>query len=520
MGILEAATGAVSRLFRQQAQQTVNPATTGVIDTGAIATTLRDWTDAFALTADRRARYDDFDQMDMGDMSIVLDEMVEQALSFEGVSETLVDTLAEARCFKIDLKAGQRSRVREVIADLLTDTELRDELPQMCRDMLKYGDEFVEILWDGDEIKGLQPHYCREMVANRNNRGQMMLDVDENGFVRAYQQKNDNARVFAGWYPYEMLHFKLYPTKKSSYSRAGFFDTIRWDWKKLNWLEQGMVVARTTRAYPRLLWQRDMTSKTPLDATTQMQKFITAITRKHTGSGAQQKAPMQPDEDIFVSTSYITGSDGKMYPKQDKVDMLDPNLQGLAVISDVSYMRRKLFNRVPAATVGIQDVAQGDMTTQDLALSRFINHIQDMLELPVRLLIDRALIAQGLKAQYRVIWPRPQIRNDWKWADSNFRRSMSDQNYMGMDIISRDYIRKEVYGMTDEESAAEEEVIIKERKTYAVIAPTNSGGGQGDGSGTIAANSTAAATKKRTAGNNNGQKSTEELTRQLQELGM
>jgi len=29
MGILETAAGAVSRLFRQQAQQTVNPATTG-----------------------------------------------------------------------------------------------------------------------------------------------------------------------------------------------------------------------------------------------------------------------------------------------------------------------------------------------------------------------------------------------------------------------------------------------------------------------------------------------------------
>jgi hypothetical protein len=321
-----------------------------------------------------------------------------------------------------------------------------------------------------------------------------------------------------------MLHFKLYPSKKSGYSRAGFLDTTRWDWKKLNWLEQGMVVGRTTRAYPRLLWQRDMTNKTPLDATTQMQKFINAITRKHTGSGAQQKAPMQPDEDIFVSTSYITGQDGKLYPKQDKVDMLDPNLAGLASIGDVTYMRRKLFNRVPAATVGIQDVAQGDMTTQDLALSRFVNHIQDMLEIPIRLLIDRALLAQGLKATYRIIWPRPQIRNDWKWADSTFRKSMSDQNYMGMDIISRNYIRKEVYGMTDDESAAEEAIITKEREKFAALVPTNSGGGQGDGSGSVAANDTAATAKKRTAGNNNGQKSTEELTRerdeQLQALGM
>jgi hypothetical protein len=518
----------IFKRFMKQTTADQEDVTSGLVDSTIISQTFRQWEEAFALPLDRRSRYDDFDDMDKGDVSVMLDAVVDQALQFEEVTSDDEDLLQAADCFKLDVSAP--AKVKEVIRQVLENTEIRDELPAIARDLLKYGDEFVELIFnDNDEIAAIQPHSVREMFVTKDNHGRFDLGKDDQGFTKAIQQRDLKGATIAGWQPFEVLHFRLFPTKKKSYSLRGFLDTIRWDAKKLQWLEQGMVLARATRAYPRLVWTRDMTGKTTKDAETKMASFIRSITRKHTASGAMQSAPMNPDEDYFIATGYVTGSDGKNYQKLDNIQMLDPNLNGLGTITDITYMRRKLFNKVPSSTVGIVDANQGDMTPQDIALGRFTRHFQSQLEKGLRQLLDTALRAQGyLNVKYRVIWPRPSIHTDWRYADGRFRSSMADQNYNAMGVISKDTIRKREFGMTDEESAAEAEKVLAEIKEMGTLFPTNSGQGEGEGTGVLGAtpegpqapeepdtsDDANKKSKQRTGGQNSGTKASKESINQ------
>lgn len=488
MSLRESISRSLARAFqRLEKQQQQKATTSGVIDARTMDAFARDWGANFGLELDRLSRYNDFDQMDVGDVAVMLDHIAAQALQFEEAIDTNTDPLQVADCFKVEF-TGKNKEGRKVLADTVEATRIRQLMPEIARDMVKYGDEFDELIWDGDDIVGCQPHKVRDMYANTDRRGRLFLTRDEQGKPVAYQQRREDGQAVAGWFPYEMLHFKLYPSAKERYSRRGLLDIIRWDWKKLNWMEQGMVLARTTRAYPRLIWQRDMTGKTTLDAGNAMHDFIMAITRKRSAAGDQQKAPMTPEEDYFVASGYQPDVTGKLYPKLDDIKLLDPNLAGLGSILDVQYQRRKLFNVVPSSVVGIFDSAQSDMTPQDIALARFVDQVQRSLELGLRTLFDRALIAKGIDPKsvgYRIIWPRTTIHTDWRYADGRFRNSMADSNYMANGIISRRTIRMREFGMTDEESSEEETQIEKELKTLATMYPTNSGQGEGEGSGSL-----------------------------------
>lgn len=512
----ESVKAAIDRAFRQQEVQEQAVVTAGAVDGRQVDSIIRDWNATFSLNNDRISRYNDFEQMDVGDISVILDAVVEQALTFEEASESNDDILLQADCFKVDFEAYANRAAKKAISDVIQTTKIREELPEICRDMVKNGDEYVEILWQDDEVVGIQPHFIKDMFTNRDNKGRIMLGVDEQGNPMSYQQRAQDAKVIAGWWPYQMLQFKLYPSRKRAYSRKSFLDTMRYDWKKLSWLEQGMVLARTSRAYPRLVWQRDMTGKTTKDAESLMHRFMLALTRKKTNSGADIAVPMAPDEDYFMSGGYISGQNGNLYPRQDKIELLDPQLAGLGAIADVIYLRRKLFSIVPSAIVGIFDSFQSDMTPQDIALARFVKHIQSQLEVQLRLLFDRALMARGIDPQtvtYKIIWPRTTIHTDWRYSDGRFRNSMADQNYNAMDVISKQTIRMREFSMTTEESTAEEEQIqLEKQQSMSLMPTTNSGQGQGDGSGntgktlTKSPKSSQTISKQRTAGNNSGPK--------------
>lgn len=490
MDLRETISKLAARIFQQRQAKQDQAATTGVLDARAMDALQRDWDLNFGLELDRQSRYTEFTQMDGGDGAAMLNAIVAQALKFEEVSDTNTDPLLQAKCFKLEVPKKAKE-ARQIFQDVLKSTQIREKMPEIARDMVKYGDEFDEIVWIDDEIVGLQPHKVQDMYVNTDVKGRLITKVDRNGKPMAYQQRREDAIVVAGWQPYEMVHLKLFPTAKDKYSRGGFFDIIRWDWKKLNWLEQGMVLARATRAYPRLIWKRDMTGKTTMDATKSLHNFILSITTKRTAAGENNKAPMTPDEDYFIGSGYTTGTDGKLYPKLDDIQLIDPSLNGLGNIQDLTYQRRKQFNIVPGSVVGIFDNNQGDMTPQDIAYARFVGHVQEALERGLRTLLDRALIAKGIDpdaVQYRVIWPRTTIHTDWRYADGRFRNSMADANYMANGIISRKTIRMREFGMTDDESAAEEAQIEKELQSMATLYPTNSGQGQGEGSGNIGPN--------------------------------
>jgi YD repeat-containing protein len=486
-------TRAAWSIFLQRGQPTATPP--GPVDANSpaqqMASLVKGWANLFAVDYGREQRFDDFDQMDTSDIAIQLDSTVDASLMFEE-EESSDDILLCPESFKIAFTGAKQGRAaygtsqaRRVFEQMLEDTAIRQELPAVCRDMLKYGDAYLEMVRDDNDentIVRVIHKPSRQMRVNRDTKGRLIEGEDENGRPLAYQQVDKSGRVIAGWYPQgEIIHFKLFRDSAYTYSTKSMLDDIREEWRKLTWIEQGMIIARVVRAYPRLLHTLDMTGKSVAEATNLVEQYVRSITSKQQMIGYSRKAPMSVDEDYFLTTGYVTEpQSGKMQPKLNKIELLDPNNTSLGEIGDVSYQRRKTTSRVPGEIIGISDANGKDLTSQDIAYGRFVRRVQFRLEEGLREFFNTGLKTSQIDGvKFRIIWPTVVIGTTWKFADARFRSSMADRNDLEMGVTSPQAIMRD-RGLSDDEITkrleewdAYQELLVKYAKAAAPTPPAN-----------------------------------------------
>lgn len=398
-----------------------------------------------AQERNRQARYRDFNAMDTGDVAAMLDAVVDAALTFEDVST--------GRGFKVEV---DDPAVQELFDAAIRDADLQQLAEEILRDGLKYGDAFGEPLFAAGRLVGVQTYKPEEMYVTRDDKGRLAKGKDDDGYFVAFQQRRQG-RTVAGWQPWEMLHFKLFPSRKLSYSERGLLDAVRADWKKLQLVEQGLVVARVTRAYPRRVHYVDLTGKDRTEQERTLTRYITRMTGRVFGQRRTDDNGLPVSdvgEDLYLATGYSTGPDGKPYPKLNKVETEDPAIAGLAEMGDVSYLRQKLWAFVPSDVVGIRRNTSGDLDSQDLAYTRLLRRCQTQLEKFLRGIFDQVLLASGRlpgQVEYRVIMPAIDIRASWKFADARFRHSLTLRNYLEVGAISRRYAIKQALNLSDRE---------------------------------------------------------------------
>lgn len=403
---------------------------------------------AFGVKSGRDARYDDFELMDSGDIAALLDAVCDAALMFDDNDGNGTES-DRPFGFKVQVKS---SRQRKVVDQILVQSRLKEKLWYYVRDCLKYGDCFIEPLVDGRELVGLQSYHPRSMLVQTDTRNRLRTgsDPDFPGQVLPYQQRNDKSEIVASWEPWQMLHFKWMPSDQYAYSAKSLLDDMRPDWKKLTSLETSMVVARVVRAYTRNVHYLDVTGLGDKEA----QKMLADYVRRTSFSlRRQQDKVAAPDEEMFVTTSYLKDPDGKHLPRLNKIDTIDPNAAGLAKIEDIEYQRRKLFSRVPAEILGIQSRNPKAISAQDVAFGRLIRFTQARGEELVRDVIDTGLILAGYdlgSVVYELYWPRNTIGANWLHADAAFRQSMAFRNWVELGMPRRE-AQKRAWGKTDQE---------------------------------------------------------------------
>lgn len=447
---------------------------------------LRDWDEVFGVSNARASRYFDFDHMDSGVVASMLDAITRSALRFDG-NEAYSDTLGENDCFKVHIEGYGTSGPRQVIEQIIEDTDLRGELRAITRDVLRNGDEFIEVQVDGTNIVGIVPYRVDQMVVRRDIKGRLEAGEDKDGPL-AYRQY-DSGRLAGAWFPHEMLHLKYMPSRKFSYSIKGFLDDYRAIYKKISWIEESMVIGRTSRSFPRLIHYVDVTNKSAQDAKKILSDYIRAFTRRILPSGASEKVPLTPDEDIFIATGMTAGPDGKPIAKLNRVEHIDPNVNGLANIQDVKMFRQQLFDRVPAAMLGVQEQnATTELTDQELAFGDLLGDLQRILECQlIRKLFDYGLKLKGYygKVRYDITWPQSVGSPSWKLADAQFRLSLKARSEIEFKGMSRKFYLKRTYGMTDEQAT---DLLVEaeaEEKRFGPLKP-------GDTTGLIAKGSQSA----------------------------
>jgi hypothetical protein len=374
----------------------------------------------------------------------MLDAVVDAILTFEDV--------ATGRGFKIE---ADDPNTETLLRTAQTTANLSGVAEEALRDMLKYGDGFGEPVFVGPQLVSVQMYPTAEIFVNKDDKGRLAKGKDANGYPAAFQQKKLGA-IAAGWNPWEMVHAKLYPSSKLTYSAKGILDDIRPDWRKLQLVELGMVVARVTRAYPRRIHTVDMTGMDRGLQESALMRYINRMTgrvfgRRVTNDDGLPTADV--NEDLYVSNGYIQGPDGKLYPKLNSVQTEDPAMAGLSAMGDVEYLRQKVWSVVPADVVGIaRNTQNGEVNSQDLAYGRSLRRAQVQLEKFLRAILDQVLLANGKlpgSVVYRVLFPVITVGAAWKFADARFRDSLTVRNYLEMGTISRRFAVKRNYNLSD-----------------------------------------------------------------------
>lgn len=436
-----------------------------------------------AQERNRAARYADFNLMDTGDLAAMLDAVVDAALTFEDVST--------GRGFKVE---SEDAAIEELLNRAKRQADLEQLAEEVLRDMLKYGDAFAEPLFAGPELTGVQTYPSPEIFATRNDKGQLVKGKDDDGYPVAFQQKK-NGRVVAGWQPWEMVHFKFWPSRKLIYSEKGLLDSLRADWRKLQLVEQGMVVARVTRAYPRRVHYVDVTGMDRERQERTLKEYIRRMSQRVFGRKQVNNDGLpivDVSDDLYITTGYETGPDGRPYPKLNKTEIEDPATAGLSELADVTYLRQKIWSQVPSDVVGIRRNTTTDLDTQDIAFTRLLRRAQRQLEKGLRGIFDQVLLANGRipsQVEYRITLPTIDVKGSWKYSDARFRASMTIRNVLEMGMTSRRWAMRQMYNLSDQEIDTIWSEIAEEMTNpifQAMVAPARDG--LPSVSGTIAGN--------------------------------
>ncbi len=415
----------------------------------------------------RLQRYVEYDDLDRGDVASQLDTIRDAVLVSDDSRE---------REFKVQV--SKNAKIDNLVQDTLARTSLQAKSRQFLRKLLKYGDVPIALWFDSDfNITAAQSMNAQFLRRRVDKYGRLLaghtptvLAGTTVNLPNAYWQVSPLTYAsaapdspIAGWYPWQMLWAKWRADDTLIYSHGSYLEDMRADLLKLRLVEAALVIARTSRAYPRRIYTLDVTGKSPDEkrkAIASFQKSLN-LTELHnlddSGNliaGAQIRNPLDVTSDIFIGTAYQTGPDAKLYPQLNNVTLEDPRLAGIENISDIEFLRRKLYRRLPPALMG-EEVNNVELSPQDLAADRMFQYcaeqLRDQIILPI-LRLQCALKGYTLDdKQVEVVFSNETVKSSWRHSDATFRTSMARTNSLANGTASIRGILRDEEHMTDSE---------------------------------------------------------------------
>lgn len=353
-----------------------------------------DWYyDQLSLPQTRAAKYRDYEQMDTEDpeLSSALDMYADNAVGGDSDVDNIIKIVAD------DPKA------QAVIEEGIRTLNLNEEIWSIARSLAKYGDVFEEVVVHSNmevaRLKHLDPATIR---IRKDKWGRYDSEYP-------YEQISSTGEVIAKFRDWQILHFRLRRDRGTDYGVDGaVFYPIRKVYKQLSMIEDGMVIARLTRAPQRYAYIVDTTGIEPGKPTLDYLREVKEMMKKQrtidprTGKMNLQYNPLSMEEDLFIAAREGSRADVKV-------------LQGssnLGVITDVEYFQNKKFAgiKIPKAYLGIErDVnAKATLTQQDVQFARSVRRLQVALIAGLRKLFDFMLMIRGFvpsQVNYEVILP-------------------------------------------------------------------------------------------------------------------
>jgi len=383
-------------------------------------------------TFDRMSRYSDFSEMEATpEISSALDIYSEESVSVDekGVS--------------LHIYSDNR-KIQEILENLFYDVlNVEFNLVMWVRNLCKYGDFFLFI--EVDPEYGITNAFPIPIAEIEREEG---FDPDDPAAVRFRWIANGN-QILENW---QIVHFRLLGNDAFLPYGSSVLDGARRIWRQLILIEDAMLVYRIIRAPERRVFYIDVGNVAPEDIANYMHQAQDNLKRnkvvdKDTGRVDLRYNPLSVDEDYFLP---VRGSESGT-----KIDSLAGGTN-TAAIEDVEYIQKKLFAalKIPRAYLGYdEDIgSKATLAQEDIRFSRAIQRIQKTLIAELNKLAIIHLYSHGFTdedlLEFDLKLSNPSsIAQQQKLELISTRFDIAGKAPEG--IVDRDWIRKNVMGLTN-----------------------------------------------------------------------
>jgi len=421
--------------------------------------------DYLRLEQDLLSRYVDYEEMDdYPEISAAIDVFADDA--------TQPDTQLNRTVW---ITAANKN-VQENLDDMINRRlRIDEEIWEIARTMVKYGNDFEELLVTGDGVVGLNylpPPTVRRIEGPRGElygfiqdfQGRFGWSPEEFKTILAQRtasiqgQITSNDPVTQTWADdsvaaledWEVVHFRMRGKHRRSIYGFSVLEAARWIWKRLMLLEDSALIYRLQRAPERYAFYIDIGNLPPAEALAYVSRVRQQYKKRkyvnpETGKLDLRFETIAPDEDFFLPTRQ--GQEGT------RIDVLQsPQWQHM---DDVEYFQGKLFSaiKIPKAYLQQDDsTARAVLSTEDVRFARTVLRIQRELRNGLGKVCRVHLAAVGIdphREEYEVHMTVPS--SIFELAQLEVRNARADLGSRMREFMSLYWLYKNVFSLSDEE---------------------------------------------------------------------
>ena len=419
------------------------------------------------IEGDRKKRYKEYEDMDgYPEISSAFDIYSDDCTQ-ENIDGTPWDIVTDDEM------------VKNEVANMFDQTNMVRYLWDISRNVVKYGDMFIETIIDLNNakrgiqrIKILNPTFIYRVEDEFGYLKRFLQEVPKKSDWTSYGSIGpvlDDSRMIS-LDPGQIVHFRLHTSDPTHYPYGkSVAAAARVTYKSLKMMEDAMLIYRLVRAPERRIFYIDTgslpASKAEMHIKKQMDKFKKNKNyNRQTGNIEENYNALAADEDFYIA---VNGRGSGT-----KIDTL-PGAENLGEVDDVKYFRDKLLAamKIPKDYIVEKDNTperKANLAQLDVKFARVITRIQKSIEIGLETLAKRHLMLKGfpntLINDLRIKLPAPSDMALKRQLDTDEQKARVVQAVKGLGIFPMEKIYKDYYQLSDEEIQSMKDGLEKDQQ--------------------------------------------------------
>lgn len=374
--------------------------------------------------------------------------------------------------------SSNNPKIKSVLEDLFYNTlNVEFNLRPWTRNLCKYGDVlFLNDVSPDYGVINVLPIPVNEIEREEG------YDPEDPMAVR-FRWISLGNKILDNW---QITHMRLLGNDMYLPYGSSVLEGARRIWRQLILIEDAMLVYRIVRSPERRVFYIDVGNTPPDEIPNYIEQAKVALRSNQvidnkSGRVDLRYNPVSVDEDFFIPTRGTESG--------TKIDTLAGG-QNTAAIEDVEYIQRKLFAalKIPKAYLGYEELLSSKATLAmiDIRFSRTINMIQRTVLSELNKIAIIHLYANGFSdddlLNFTLRMSNPSTVAQQQKLEL-FRTKFEIAGSVPEGLLSRDWIRKNVIGLTEQEIIQIERELIDDAASASARENAGAGGGGGGSSG-------------------------------------